>query len=140
MTDLEKAKALLEDGGFGNCILYSNGIIHTSRGKGISPILEFLEAGLDLKGFSAADTITGKALALLFVFSGIKDVYAHVMSRSAVEVFARHEIRCVYGELVDEIKNRAGDGVCPMERAVKNIDDPYRALEILKNALNAMRK
>jgi len=140
LTDLEKARALLEDGSFGNCVLYSNGMIHTSKGKGISPMLEFIDAGIDMKGFSAADTVAGKALALLFAYVGIKEVYADVMSKSAVEVFERFEIRCVYGALVDVIKNRAGDGVCPMEGAVENISEPEKALEILKITLENLRK
>ncbi|MCL2077969.1 MAG: DUF1893 domain-containing protein [Oscillospiraceae bacterium] len=135
MTDLEKAKALLKSGNYGNCVLYSNEIIHTSNGRGITPMLEFLTAGLDLKGFSAADTIVGKAAALLFAFAGVKEVYADVMSQSAVNVFSRFEIRCIYEKLVEKIQNRDGDDICPMERAVENINQPEQAFETLRKIL-----
>jgi hypothetical protein len=132
LTDLEKARALLEDGSFGSCILYKNGIIHASRGKGIAPMLEFLEAGLNMRGFSAADTVAGKALALLFAYAGVKEVYAAVMSRGAVEIFERFEIRCVYSRLTENINNRAKTDLCPMERAVEHVNEPDTAYEVLK--------
>jgi hypothetical protein len=96
-------------------------------------MMEFIGTGLDLRGFSAADTVCGKALALLFAYAGIEAVYAGVMSRSAAEVFERHEIRYSYSELAGNIKNRANDGICPMERAVENIDEPARAYDVLKS-------
>jgi hypothetical protein len=140
LTNLEKARALLADGNFGSCVLYNNGIIHASGGKGISPMLDFIEAGIDLKGFSAADTVCGKALALLFSYAGVNAVYADLMSEGAVEIFKKNDIRCVRGELVDVIKNRAGTGLCPMERAVENIDEPKIAYATLAGAALVMRR
>ncbi|MCL2108417.1 MAG: DUF1893 domain-containing protein [Oscillospiraceae bacterium] len=135
MTDLEKAREMLHSGRYGNCVLYSREIIHTSKARGIMPMMEFLSAGLDLKGFSAADTVAGKALALLFAHAGITAVYADIMSTGAVGVFNSHGIRCGYGKLVETIKNRSGDGVCPMEQAVAGIDEPGRAFEVLRGIL-----
>ena len=137
---MEKAKAMLKSGNYGNCVLYSNGLIHTSSGKGISPMLEFLNAGLNMKNFSAADTVAGKAAALFFALAEVNAVYADIMSRSAVEVFKRFNIRNVHGELVEKIQNRTGTGVCPMEQAVENIDEPKEAFEILKKKLAELRK
>lgn len=135
MTDLEKAREMLHSGNYGNCVLYSREIIHTSSSKGIMPMMEFLTSGLDLKGFCAADTVAGKALALLFAYAGVKEVYADVMSSGAVDIFNRFEIRYIYGKLTDSIKNRAGDGLCPMESAVLNIWEPEKAFEVLRGIL-----
>jgi len=135
LTDLEKARELLKTGNFGSCVLYSEHIIHTGKGKGIAPMMEFLAAGLDMKGFAAADVIAGKAAALLFALAGVNAVYADVMSKTAVEVFGRFGIRCVYGELVDYIKNRDETGMCPMEQAVLNTNDPQEAFEILNRCV-----
>jgi hypothetical protein len=132
LTDILRARELLETGEY-NCVLCKGDTVHKSAGRGISPMMEFIGAGLDLRGFSAADTVCGKALALLFAFAGVNEVYAGVMSRSAAEVFERHEIRYSYGELAENIKNRANDGICPMERAVENIDEPARAYEAIKS-------
>jgi len=136
MTDLEKARELLHDGNYGKCVLYSGEIFHTSNGQGISPMLEFLTAGLELKGFSAADTVAGKATALLFAYAGVSALYADVMSKSAVDVLRRFGIRFVYEELTEQINNRTGDDMCPMERAVMNIDEPEEAFKILREKLN----
>ena len=140
MTDLEKAKAMLESGDYGNCVLYSNGMIHTSKARGISPMLEFISSGLDIKGFSAADTIVGKAAALLFAYAKIKEVYANVMSKSAVDVFKRFEIRYVYGELTENIQNRDKTDLCPMEIAVQTIEEPADAVEVIKIVLAHLKR
>ena len=140
MTDLEKAKALLESGNYGNCVLYKDNIFHTSKGRGISPMLEFFDAELDMKGFSAADTVAGKAAALLFALAGVTEVYADIMSQSAVNTFNRFGINCTYDKLTENIKNRAGTGLCPMENAVSNINDPKEALPAIQKTLkNIMR-
>jgi len=131
LTDSEKALTLLQTGEY-NCVLCKGDIVHKSAGRGISPMMEFIGAGLDLRGFSAADTVAGKALALLFALTGVKEVYADVMSGGAAEVFKRFDIGCTYGELTENIKNRANDGICPMERAVENINEPAEAYEVLR--------
>jgi len=133
MTNLEKAREMLLAKTYGNCVLYGDEIIHTSKKQGIAPMLEFLSAGLDMKGFSAADTVAGKALALLMVYAGVSEVYADVMSRGAVEIFERFEVRHVYSELTEQINNRAGDAICPMELAVMNTWEPEEAYKILSD-------
>jgi hypothetical protein len=131
MTDLEKARELLHSGNYGTCVLYNSDIFHTSFSKGIKPVLEFLTAGLDLKGFSAADTVAGKALALLLAYAGVEAVYANVMSKGAFEILKRYNIRCVYEELTEQINNRTGDGLCPVELLVADINEPEKAFKIL---------
>ena len=106
---------------------------------GVAPMLEFIAAGTDLQGFSAADKIVGKAAAMLFLFAGVRSVYAGVMSEDAVKVFQRHGISSSYGELVPAIMNRMGAGPCPMEQTVKEIDDPAEALAAIKHKLETLR-
>ena len=48
-------------------------------------------------------------------------------------LFRSHNIPIQYDTLVLRIKNRAGDGLCPMESRVWEIDDPLAAYEALKN-------
>ena len=59
MNDLEKAKSLLQSGGY-TCVLCKDDTIHTSSHRGIRPLLELLET--DVAGFYAADKVVGRAI------------------------------------------------------------------------------
>ncbi len=107
---------------------------------GIRPMLDFITKQWDLTGYSVADIVVGKAVATLFVYSKIKAVYAHVLSKPALEYLNAHDIEVEYGTLVDNISNRAGDGICPMELCVANIDDANKAYFALKNKVEQMMK
>ena len=130
MTDLETAVAGLEGHTLSLC---RNGECLFSDLRGIAPMMAFLSAGTDLTGYSAADLVVGKAAAMLFVLAGVESVYGAVVSRSALTVLEAHGIRCVYEVLTDQIRNRSGDGICPMEKTVQDITDPGEALEAICN-------
>lgn len=135
MNDSERAIAALD----GHTIALVKGErILTSDSRGISPMLEFIECGEQLDGFSVADLIVGKAAALLFAYAGIAAVHARVMSRSAVAVLERFGIRYTCDALVAAIINRKGDGVCPMEQATAGVDDPKAAVVAIKNKISEL--
>lgn len=77
MTDLELAKRNLA--GHTIC-LCKDGKLLTSNKRGISPMMDFIEEGRDVTGYSVADKIVGKAAAFLFVLAGVTGVYAEVVS------------------------------------------------------------
>jgi len=113
------------------CVLCKGKKIYKSKEAGIKPLLSFITKGIDFEGFSAADKVIGKAAALLFVHAKIKEVYGETMSNAAVMVFKKYEIKYSYGTRVSSIINKKGDGICPMETAVKNISDPKIAFDVL---------
>ena len=137
MTDLECAKALLSQTDH-TIVLCRSGACYTDNRRGIAPMLGFVERGIDLRGFSVADRVVGKAAAMLFVCAGIKQVYAAVVSRPALDTLAQYHIPCEWGTLVPFIINRAGDGPCPMETAVRELDDAAKAPRILREALQKL--
>jgi hypothetical protein len=130
MTDIEKAKEVFCSSKY-TCVLCRGDKVLTSERKGIAPIMELISSGTDIRGFSAADRIVGKAAALLFVLAGIAGVYAGVLSDGAAAVLEAHGIPYSCGAHAGYIVNRKGDGVCPMEAAVKDIDDPAEAYTVL---------
>ncbi|MFZ5975718.1 MAG: DUF1893 domain-containing protein [Bacillota bacterium] len=138
MTDIDHAKTLFLSGKY-TCVLYKDGIVHTSALSGISPMVEFLTAGVNLNGFSAADKIVGKAAAMLFVLAGVAEVYAPVMSEQAVKVFLKYGVQYSCDTLTQGIVNRAGTGPCPMEQAVKDIEDPTDAFDEIKQTLDLLK-
>ena len=135
MQDLNTARLLLERDAL-TCALVQGDWIRTSTHRGVRPLLDFLATGEDFRNFCAADKVVGKATAFLYVLLGVRAVYARTVSRSAAAVLAHYGIALEYGTMVEAIANRDRTGFCPMESAVRNIDDPHEAhravLETLK--------
>ena len=118
-----------------NCsIVASNGYV--SFASGIKPLIEKLNEDLYyFKSLEVADKVVGKAAAMLFVLSGVKKVYAHVLSKAGEKILKENNIEYEYGQLVENIINRSGDDICPMEKTVKDIDDYNEAYIALKNKI-----
>ena len=125
-------KGLLNEKGYS--IVASNG--YSSFERGIKPIMTALNEDLHFfEGLSVADKIIGKASAMLLCLSGVKEVYTPTLSRSGKEIFDRYGVVYECDELTGMIVNRKGDGMCPMEMTVKDIDDLNEAYEALKKKL-----
>ncbi len=139
MNDLQKAKTLLQSGRY-TCVLCKGDRVHTSGKAGISPMLDLLDSHTDVRGFSAADKIVGKAAAMLFVLAGVGAVHAGVLSTSAAELLRAYAIPFTYDTLTDVIINRQGTGMCPMEQAVFRISDPQRAYFAVRAERDRLRK
>ena len=133
----KRARLALDAGGY-TCYIIKDHEIYTSHHRGVKPLLDWLDAGVDLHDGIAADKVIGKAAAYLYVLLGISYVYAGVISKPALGVFEKYDIECEYSTLVDAIENRTKDGFCPMETAVWNVDEPYGVLELLKEALKKL--
>ena len=69
---MENAKELLESGGY-TCVITDGDRVLTSTLRGVKPLVQFLESGRDLTGFSAADKVVGRATAYLYVLLGVKN-------------------------------------------------------------------
>ena len=115
-------------------ILASNG--YYSYDGGIKPVItKIIEDEHYFKGLSVVDKVVGKASASLFIMSGVKDIYALVLSKAAKDMLEKYCIPYRFDTLVDFIENRNKNGMCPMEMTVKDIDDPVEAFVALKNKI-----
>ena len=137
MTDLEKARSLLASGDY-TCAICQGDNVYTTRQRGVRPLLDWLDAGIDLKQASAADRVVGRGAAFLYCLLGIREVHARVMSRPAAEVLLAHGITALADTFVDSIINRKGTGPCPFEEAVMTITDPQEALTAIRNKMAQM--
>jgi hypothetical protein len=131
MSDIEKAKAILKNSDYG-CVFCKSDLVYSKTGIGVSPIMDLLNAQTDLSGFCVADKVVGKAAAMLFVFAGIIEVYGEIMSEQAVNYLKQRGKKHSYGKIVDAIMNKKGTDTCPMETAVKDINEPQIAFETIK--------
>lgn len=127
---LMKAKELLESGGY-TCVLTDGTNVYTSTLRGVRPLVQFLKSGTITSGFSAADKVIGKATAYLYVLLGVREIYAQVISEPAARVLQENGIYIQYGQMVSNIINRKGDGICPFEAAVMDISEPDKAYDAI---------
>lgn len=136
---LMQAAALLKSDGY-TCVFRRADTVFVSRERGVKPLLERLSSEERVSGFYAADRVVGRAAAFLYVLLGIRALYAEILSEPAMQILTRHKIPVTYEALVDAIRNRTGDGFCPMEQAVWKIDDPQDAYEIIQATYQALTK
>lgn len=132
--NLENARALLVSGGY-TCVLTNGTDTYTSTDRGVKPLLTWINEGLCLTGFSAADKVVGKATAYLYCLLDVKEVYAPVISLAARQVLEAHGIYTAWDLEADFIWNRSHTAPCPMETAVRNISTPGEALAAIRETL-----
>ena len=112
----------------------------TSQQRGLAGLLAWqADPAVDLSGASAADLVVGKAAALLYAEAGVKAVWAGLLSETAVPVLVAHGIEFDAAQRTEFIRNRAGDGMCPMEQAAQEIDDPRLAPQLLRQRITQLR-
>lgn len=127
----------LEDESKGLIIMKEDKEIYSSTKSGIAGLLkvtEEVEPAL-LKDSTVVDKVVGKAAALIIISLKAREVHAKIMSRAATSVLQKHSKAFFYLQLVDEIKDRNGLGMCRFEELVSGVEDPKEALNVLKRAM-----
>lgn len=118
----------------------NNGVTIASDKKGIAPIMDILKENPSaLKGAKISDRVIGKAAALLLIKGGISTLHTEIISGHALKILKNSHIRVSYSKKVDYIINRKGDGMCPMENATLDIDNPEEAYTVLEAKLEEMK-
>lgn len=136
---MNKAKEILEKSEY-TCVLCKGDKEYHSLLRGVEPLLKFLESGECFEGFSSADKVVGAGAAHLYVLLRVGSLWAKVMSDSAEEILIRNGIEVSCEKRVPYIINRSGNGVCPIEKAVKDITDSKEALSVIKQTLMGLKE
>lgn len=139
MNNLQKARQLLESGNY-TCVVCKEDSVYTTSQRGVAPLINWLDAGTDLRNFSAADRVVGRGAAFLYCLLGVKEVYARVMSHPAAEVLRAYGIGTEAETFANGIINRTGTGPCPFEAAVMNIQDAEEALQAIRHTRRQMQE
>jgi hypothetical protein len=144
--DLTMAKErLLAEKSLTLSIVNNGQVIFETASHGISGFLEAIEkfGERGLEGASVADRITGKAIALLCIYSKVKAVYAVILSKGAKDLFEKHAVHHEWSNLVEKILDIDKAEVCPFEKLAAKISNPkeaYKMLKALQNSLNKQMK
>lgn len=139
IDELTYAKEMLRRGGY-TLVICLSGKVQVSSEKGIKPLLQIAESGENWSGAYAADKIVGKAAAMLYVLLEVKAVFAEVLSESAKEVFEQNGIEYTFETLTEKIVNRQGTGLCPMEQAVKDVQNPSGVLRAVNEKISELNR
>ena len=137
--NLLNARELLLAGDY-TCVVCRDETVYTTTHRGVAPLLNWLDDGTDLAGFSAADRVVGRGAAFLYCLLNVKAVHARVMSYPAAEVLKAHSIEAYADTFVEGIINRTGTGPCPFEAAVMNIHNATEALETIRCTRRQLQK
>lgn len=120
MTNIETVKEKLYSTNASLVVLYSNGECKEYYQNRIKDIKEILKEDKNaLKGAIIADKVIGKVAGSILTVSGVKEIYADVMSKYALPVLEENNIKYEYKKLVDYIQNNDKTGMCPMENKYK---------------------
>lgn len=122
-------------------ILKSDGTYLDSYKRGITPLMEQLrEKKPAFSNCVIADKVIGKAAAMMCVLGKADAVHGNVMSLGAKQILEKYEIPFSYHRLVPFIENRTKTGSCPMEAAVRDIDDLEEAFETIEQTLESLKR
>ena len=122
-----------------SCVL-RNGEIRTFERRGVEDLYDLLRErpGL-LVGADVADKVVGKGAAALMVSGRVGRVYAGVISEPAYGLLLQAGIPVSYGRLVPAIRNRAGNGWCPVETLCRDKETAEECLPLIAGFVERLR-
>ena len=120
MRDIDIAKEILSKESL-TIVLVKNGkVIYKSKARGIKPLyIVFTTMKSEMKNCSAADKVVGKSAAWLYASADIKELYCNVIAKKGVDILNEKCISYRSSTIVDYIKNRQKDDMCPVEKLAK---------------------
>ena len=121
MTNIEIVKEKLYKNKASLVVLYKDGICKEYYHRRIEDIVEILSENEDeLKGAVVADKVIGKVAGSILALAGVKEIYADTISKFAIPVLEKYNIKYEYNHKVEFIENNDKTGMCPMENKFKD--------------------
>jgi hypothetical protein len=107
-------------------------ILATEKGQGVQPLWDFLSNNSEkVQGATLADKIVGRAVAFLAVTFGLVCVFGTILSEGARDILVQRGLCWDAQNIVPVILNRTGDGPCPVEKGLRTILEPEKAIDFL---------
>jgi len=121
-------------------VIKDGSVLFNSRKPGIKPLLEAIDGipAAQLRGARVADTVVGKAGALLLAYADAAFVASRVTSKIAMDTLRAHKIPFYTQKIVPTILGRNADQQCPFEKAVRDVTNPRRAFDVLTQLAQAL--
>ncbi len=110
----------LDEGNF-SCVINNNDETRVYAKRGVRDLYELnRDNDTFMKGARIADKVVGKGAAALIVRGGMKEVRAHVICTSAIEMLKDNGIKVSFDKEVPYIINNSKTDWCPLEKLVKD--------------------
>ncbi len=133
--------AFIEEAGLNLAVFRGGRLLFSSREEGLRPLLRAVEelGPLCPRGCVIADRIVGRAAALIALLLEPSEVHAIVMSSAARGILTSRGVRTVARELVEFI-TRPDGRPCPFEEALRGVDKPEEAYELVRRMLSGISR
>ena len=79
-------------------------------------------------------------MPFLMILGGVEELFADVVSRAALDLFAAAGKAVAYTVAVPHIINRAGDGICPVERLCASAQTAGECLPLIVGFIRKMQE
>lgn len=136
---MERNIEMLHTGNY-SCVISNNGDIRTFTQHGITDLYDLLNNDLEfLNGACIADKVIGKGAAALIILGGVSEIYADIISASALGLLLKHNIKVEYVKNVAFIENRNQTDWCPIERMCYDEETPETIYPLIKEFITKMR-
>lgn len=124
------------------CVVkYQEEVIYTSTAIGVKPLMVFYkEHGSSHKDLTVIDRIMGKGAVMLAILVGARELITPIMSQSAYDYAQKYDLTLQVEKVVPMIINRSGDGQCPIELAVLEIEDLQQGYKAISKAIEVLMK
>ena len=100
-----------------SCVVRRDDTIRLFRRRGVQDLLHLLHHEREFTdGAFIADKVVGKGAAALMVLCGFGEVFADVVSTPARRLLEQYGVALSCSTEVENIVNRAGTGICPVEQ------------------------
>ena len=124
IKDIELARKFLEEEELCIAVVKNGKLLYKSKEKGIKPMYILATEMKEIcSGGSIADRVIGKGAAMLCKYIGTKEIYAQLISNSAIEVLKEGNIIYSYDKICPYIRNRDKTDLCPIEKIATNVKD-----------------
>lgn len=141
ISDYDRAIDMVKNDEVDCLLLKNNKIISSKKAKGLSPLLELLDNEPEnFKDATLVDKVIGKSAAFIAMKAGVRTVYGELMSEEALKLLSDNHIPATYGKLVPKILNNKQDDICPMDKAIENINSVDKAVEIIRSKISEFKK
>ena len=124
-----------------SCVIRNGDVTRIFRERGVKDLYRLLEEEPELlDGAFVADKVVGKGAAALMILGGVEELFADVVSRAALDLFAAAGKAVAYTVAVPHIINRAGDGICPVERLCAEAQTAKECLPLIEGFIRKMQE
>lgn len=120
--DIERARKMISENGLGLVAIKEGKVIMEAEDRGIRPFVQAVtDLGEKLRGAVIGDRVTGRASAMLCIYSGAVAVYTPLASDSAATELQLANIKLIADERTPRILNRQGTDMCPFEKMTEDL-------------------